>query len=178
MKKCLIFVATGIALVSVIAFAVETHAHQRDFLLLGEFNKPGAYRWKERTDVVRALELGEGVTARAQLSKVSVFRPRPDGSYQKLRIDLSSLLDQADMTRNLPLLPGDVLFVPSLPPADPDGTHNTIVPQQPGYKSILTTNDLFRLITPSPPEEQRTTPETERRTKGWLVRSHARDQQP
>lgn len=88
-------------------------AGRQEFLALGEVGSPGFHPYTEGLDVLRAISRVGGVTREAQLDAVRVLRADGKGHYTPIPVDLSRLLGAADMSMNVPLLPGDILFVPS-----------------------------------------------------------------
>lgn len=86
---------------------------RQEFLALGEVHSPGFHPHSEGMDVLRAVSRIGGVTREAQLDAVRVLRGDGKGSYSPIPVDLSRLLGAADMSMNVPILPGDIIFVPS-----------------------------------------------------------------
>lgn len=84
-----------------------------EFLALGEVNRPGFHPYSEGMDVIRAVTRIGGVKSSAKMDAVRILREDGKGSYRPVSIDLSRLLGAADMTMNIPVLPGDIIFVPS-----------------------------------------------------------------
>jgi len=85
----------------------------REFLALGEVGQPGFHPYSEGMDVIRAVTRAGGVTREAQLDAVRLLRYDGKSSYTPIPIDLSRLLGAADMSMNVAVMPGDILFVPS-----------------------------------------------------------------
>jgi len=50
-------------------------------------------------------------TERGTLSRTFIIRQKPDGSTERIQVDMIKLLRQADMSQNVALQPGDVVFV-------------------------------------------------------------------
>lgn len=84
----------------------------REVSVLGQVNEPGSYPFKERLTLVQAISLAGGLNPLAQAKKVQLTRETADGR-QTYVIDVRQILEskQAD----LPLLPGDIVFVPESP---------------------------------------------------------------
>ncbi len=76
--------------------------------VLGEVNKPGAFRLKGELRVLEALAMAGGLTEKAGVERAYVLRDRST----RLPVDLAALLSRADDRQNLSLRPGDVVFVP------------------------------------------------------------------
>ncbi|MDD2714683.1 MAG: polysaccharide biosynthesis/export family protein [Candidatus Wallbacteria bacterium] len=77
--------------------------------VLGEVGKPGLYVLKSEPTVMHAISMAEGPKDTASLSEA--YLKKADSS-ELLRLDLYSLLVKGDMTKNLELGPGDVIYVP------------------------------------------------------------------
>ena len=84
-----------------------------EFLALGEVGTPGFHPYSEGLDVIRAVMRAGGVGKGAKWSSARILRPNKTGQYTIIPIDLSRLFGAADMNMNLPVLAGDILFVPS-----------------------------------------------------------------
>lgn len=84
-----------------------------EFLALGEVVRPGFYPYSEGMDIIRAITRVGGLKPSAQMDSVRLLRGDGNGNYNPVPIDLSRLFGSADMTMNLSVLPGDILFVPS-----------------------------------------------------------------
>ena len=74
----------------------------------GEVVRPGRYRLKGEMRVLDALMLAGGLTDRASVVQASLARA--SGKAEPLLLD--GLLLHQEMDRNIPLTPGDVLFIP------------------------------------------------------------------
>lgn len=61
--------------------------------------------------VLRALQLSGGVRPGAKRSSVRVTRNFPDGSKKTFRVDLDEMGRKGDTEQDIPLLPGDVVWV-------------------------------------------------------------------
>ena len=86
----------------------------REILVLGEVNDIGFHPYTEGMDVIRAITRAGGTTRLAKLDSVRLLRPNERGEYEALMIDLSQLFGAGDMSMNMTLLPGDLIFVPSV----------------------------------------------------------------
>jgi polysaccharide export outer membrane protein len=85
-----------------------------EFLALGEFGRAGFHPYQPGMDIIRAVAMAGGVTREARMDSVRILRPDSGGSqYQAIPVDLSRLFGSADMSMNLPVLPGDILFAPT-----------------------------------------------------------------
>jgi len=84
-----------------------------EFLALGEVGAPGFYPFSEGLDIIRAVTRAGGVRSSARWDAARLLRPNKGGGYSVIPLDLSRLFGAADMTMNVPVLPGDIFFVPS-----------------------------------------------------------------
>ncbi len=79
--------------------------------VLGEVKNPGVFRYEDYTTVLQAISLAGGVTDKAVLSRVRIIRG-VTGEPQMLPADVRRLINKGDVTQDVLLLPGDVVFVP------------------------------------------------------------------
>lgn len=85
-----------------------------EYLVLGEFARAGFHPHKPGMDMIRAVAQAGGVNREARMDSVRLLRPDSgSGQYQVIPVDLSRLFGSADMTMNIPILPGDIIFAPS-----------------------------------------------------------------
>jgi len=90
--------------------AERTH----EYLALGEFGEPGFHPWSPSLDMIRAVTRAGGLSRLAVLGAARVLREDEiSGQYVAIPVDLSRLFGGADMSMNIPIRPGDILFVPS-----------------------------------------------------------------
>jgi len=87
---------------------------RNDFLALGEVGKPGFHPYTDKLDVIKAVTKVGGLGEFADWSGARILRPRANGEYAMVPLDLTRLFGAADMSMNLPLMPGDIFFVPSI----------------------------------------------------------------
>ncbi|MCS6861078.1 MAG: SLBB domain-containing protein, partial [Abditibacteriales bacterium] len=73
----------------------------------GCVEKPGVYGWQEGMKVVQAIAQSEGFKAGAELRDVVVLR-----EGKKIPVNFLLLQEAADSAQNVPLQPGDTVFVP------------------------------------------------------------------
>ena len=85
-----------------------------EYLTLGEFGSPGFHPWSPNLDMIRAVTRAGGISREGILTAARVLRQDPDtGQYSAIPVDLSLLFGAADMSMNIPVRAGDILFVPS-----------------------------------------------------------------
>lgn len=85
-----------------------------EFLAMGEVGKPGFHPYAEGLDVIKTVTMIGGLTSRADWSGARIMRPRPNGEYSLVPLDIGRLFGAADMSMNLPIQKGDIFFVPSI----------------------------------------------------------------
>ncbi len=74
----------------------------------GEVARPGRYRLKGEVRVLDALLMAGGLTDKASIAHASLVRE----ANKQEPLELDALLLRQDMSRNIALQPGDVLFIP------------------------------------------------------------------
>jgi polysaccharide biosynthesis/export protein len=84
-----------------------------EFLALGEVGSPGFHPYTPGLDVIRAIMRAGGVVRSASWDSARILRPDKSGQYSIIPINLSRLFGAADMSVNIPVLAGDILFIPS-----------------------------------------------------------------
>lgn len=86
---------------------------QGEFLALGAVGLSGFHPYSEDLDIIKAVTRVGGISDNAIWDAVRIMRPRPDGNYTIIPLNLARLFGAADMSLNIKILPGDILFVPS-----------------------------------------------------------------
>jgi len=81
-------------------------------LVVGEVRAPRTIAFREGLTLLDAFVEAGGGTEYADLDAVKVVRTATDGKKQELAVDLARILKKADLSRNLPLSPGDIVMVP------------------------------------------------------------------
>jgi polysaccharide export outer membrane protein len=84
---------------------------QNRYFVGGSVKRPGLYTWRPGLTVLDALGQGGWETERGALSRTFVVRQKPDGSTERIQVDMVKLLNRADLSQNIELQPGDVVFV-------------------------------------------------------------------
>lgn len=82
------------------------------FITNGEFVHPGKYELHSDITVTQAVGVAGGFTHHAKHSEVVLFRTTSDGMVQAHLIDVKKMLKTHDLTEDIHLKPGDMLFVP------------------------------------------------------------------
>ena len=86
---------------------------QSEFLAMGQVGSPGFHPCAEGLDVIRAVGLIGGISQGAKMDGARLLRPQPNGTFKIIPLDLARLFGAADIAMNMPVLPGDIFFVPS-----------------------------------------------------------------
>jgi len=81
-------------------------------LVVGEVKTPKTIPFREGLTLLDAYVEAGGGTEFADLGSIKVVRAASDGKKQELAIDLARILKKADLSRNIPLSPGDIVMVP------------------------------------------------------------------
>ncbi|HEY7501143.1 MAG TPA: polysaccharide biosynthesis/export family protein [Vicinamibacterales bacterium] len=82
------------------------------FVVTGEVERPGKYELRGRTTATQALAVAGGFKDRAKYSEAVIFRPLPEGGFESTPINLKTLVKEGRLSADVPLQPGDMLFVP------------------------------------------------------------------
>lgn len=92
---------------------VEVAAHRSQFYyVFGEVDNAGPKPFTGRDTVLRALAEAQP-TFLAWESNISVVRPAPDEQNRKvIKIDLDDMVEDGDVSKNVLLQEGDVIYVP------------------------------------------------------------------
>lgn len=82
------------------------------FLALGQVAKPGKYDLRGVTTVSAAIAMAGGFNANAKHSQVLVFRRVNDTWSSVTKLDIKHMLNSRNLTEDLTLRPGDMVYVP------------------------------------------------------------------
>lgn len=84
------------------------------FSVTGEVVRPGEYTIPAsgRTTLARAIIRAGGFADYGNAKKVSVHRDSPDGSTQTIQVDVNEILKEGNLSKDVPVFPGDLIFVP------------------------------------------------------------------
>lgn len=86
--------------------------YSRQVAVLGEVNKPGKYVIEGTSNVVDVIAMAGGLTAQGG-DRVKVIKKSGDDS-QRVELDLSAVFQQGDMSKNITIDSGDIVFVPRM----------------------------------------------------------------
>ncbi len=97
--------------------------HSISFFISGAVKKPGKYEMTSKTNFLELIARAEGVlTERGSIAYV--LRENHDIALTResvaeavknrktLKVDLTGLLDRGDMSHNIALIPGDIIYIP------------------------------------------------------------------
>lgn len=90
---------------------IPLEEYQNKFYVMGEVNRPMMYDLKDNTTVLAAINLAGGQTERGALRSTVVIRGAP-GKPEKVKCDLSKVFSKGDLSQDIVLQPGDVVYVP------------------------------------------------------------------
>ena len=79
--------------------------------VIGQAAKPQALPYRENMTLVDVLITVGGLTEFADGNAASIIR-RVNGKQQQFTVRLKNLLEDGDMSANVPMRPGDVLIIP------------------------------------------------------------------
>jgi polysaccharide export outer membrane protein len=79
--------------------------------VIGQVKEPQALPYHEGMTVLEALLSVKGLSQFAAGNRARIVRI-VNGKQQEIKVKLDALVNNGDLTQNLPLLPGDVLVVP------------------------------------------------------------------
>jgi protein involved in polysaccharide export with SLBB domain len=85
---------------------------RKEFLALGAVGSPGFHPHSEGLDVIRAVMRIGGIERDGIWSAARILRPDKTGAYQVIPVDLGRLFGAAETSLNVPVLAGDIFFVP------------------------------------------------------------------
>lgn len=79
--------------------------------IIGQAAQPQALPYRENMTLVDVLIAVGGITPLADGNAASIIR-RVDGKQQQFKVLLKDLIDDGDMSANVPMRPGDILIIP------------------------------------------------------------------
>jgi len=88
--------------------------HSLHYYISGAVKKPGLYETSREVSLLELIAKAEGVEPdRANVAYIMRDAPGDgNGESEPIRVNLKNLLDRGDMTANLVLKPGDVVYIP------------------------------------------------------------------
>lgn len=82
------------------------------FIAGGEVHSPGRYTFQGDTTVAQAISLAGGFTTAAKHSQVILYRRLNNEWVEGRRVDLKHMLNSGNLSEDIHLEPGDMLYVP------------------------------------------------------------------
>jgi polysaccharide export outer membrane protein len=82
------------------------------FIAGGEVHTPGRYTFQGDTTISQAIILAGGFTSYAKHSEVILFRRINNEWVEGRRVDLKHMLNSANLSEDIHLEPGDMIYVP------------------------------------------------------------------
>lgn len=82
------------------------------FIAAGQVSKPGKYDLRGDLTITEAVAIAGGFDDKSKHSQVVLFRPMPGGGFQAKLIDVKKMLASHDLSEDVQLKPGDMLYVP------------------------------------------------------------------
>lgn len=83
------------------------------FIANGHFGSPGKYELRGTVTVTQAVAIAGGFTDKAKHSQVLLFRSASRDWVEVKNINVKEMLNQGDLSEDLYLRPGDMLYVPT-----------------------------------------------------------------
>jgi polysaccharide export outer membrane protein len=82
------------------------------FIASGQVEKPGKYDLRSDLTVTEGVAIAGGFNDKAKHSQVVLFRPVPGGGYEAKLLNVKKLLATRNLSEDVQLEPGDMLYVP------------------------------------------------------------------
>ncbi len=82
------------------------------FIASGQVAKPGKYDLRSDLTVTEAVAIAGGFNDKAKHSQVVLFRPVQGGGYETKLLNVKKLLASRNLSEDVHLQPGDMLYVP------------------------------------------------------------------
>lgn len=141
---------------------LESKLPERRVFILGEVRSPGLYRFKKDITVIEAISMASGITIHAVEEDTKILR-----GDEKKRVVLASnirkFLRESDVSQNIEIEDGDVIFVPKSKISDVSDFFTKLSPLLSGllypalYRDYYTTGGGLRIDTGPRPEAAGTT---------------------
>lgn len=84
--------------------------------VFGQVNSPGIFRLRDANDVLTAIAQTGGTTSVAIKSDIKIIRGYVEGQRRPLvlSVNLDEILKRGDLAQNVPLLDGDLVYIPRM----------------------------------------------------------------
>ncbi len=84
----------------------------RKVFVLGEVRTPGIINIIDKMGLVEAISRAGGFTQKGYMKGVVVLTPKPDGEPDMMLANFKQMYKKGDLSADVPLQPGDIVFVP------------------------------------------------------------------
>src|SRR5215469_5856955 len=84
----------------------------RQIRVLGEATEPAAIPYRDHMTLLDVMIATKGLTKYAAGNRAEIVRRDPDGKEATIRVRLSDLIKDGDITQNIEMQPGDTLIIP------------------------------------------------------------------
>lgn len=102
------FIKEEAAIVTVVVAGINSYR----FVISGNVERPGAYASTHYVTVVEGIALAGGPNRFGSPENTVIIRTDPTRGVRRIPIDYPSILSGARPEQNLPLVPGDTVYVP------------------------------------------------------------------
>jgi polysaccharide export outer membrane protein len=82
------------------------------FIASGQVEKPGKYDLRSDLTVTEGVAIAGGFNDKAKHSQVVLFHPVSGGGYEAKLLNIKKLLASRNLSEDVPLQPGDMIYVP------------------------------------------------------------------
>jgi polysaccharide export outer membrane protein len=82
------------------------------FIAAGQVGKPGKYDLRGDLTVTEAVAIAGGFNEKSKHSQVVLFHPLQGGGYEAKLLNVKKLLASRNLSEDVPLQPGDMVYVP------------------------------------------------------------------
>ena len=80
--------------------------------MIGEAADPVAIPYRDHVTLLDVMIATKGLTKYASGNRAIIVRTDPDGKRQTIKVRLSDLIRDGDISQNIEMSPGDVLIIP------------------------------------------------------------------
>jgi polysaccharide biosynthesis/export protein len=84
----------------------------RQIRVLGEATDPSAIPYRDHMTLLDVMIATKGLTKYAAGNRAEIVRRDPDGKTTTIRVKLSDLIKDGDISQNVEMQPGDTLIIP------------------------------------------------------------------
>jgi polysaccharide export outer membrane protein len=112
-----------------LVFVPSLSMGNRKIFVLGEVNTPGVVNILDRMGLVEAISRSGGITQKGYMKGIVVLKRGPEGKAEMRIANFKEMFREGDMAADIPLQPGDIVFVPR--------------------RAIATLQEVFSIISPA-----------------------------